>query len=136
VYLGLVLVGATPQVLANAAMTRQFDVKDDLDKKPDNATADPTRAATTDSDRKITRSVERFLSKFKTVASVSSICSSPGSGLRTESLRWQRALAVKPDISITHVPLDQFLAVTNLPRAGLWFRCLQLTQDSGGRIDD
>ncbi len=41
VYLGLVLVGATPQVLAQAAMTRQFDVKDeievkdDLDKKPD-----------------------------------------------------------------------------------------------------
>ncbi len=41
VYLGLVLVGATPQVLAQAAMTRQFnvkdeiEVKDDLDKKPD-----------------------------------------------------------------------------------------------------
>ena len=41
VYLGLVLAGATPQVLANAAMTRQFnvkdeiEVKDDLDKKPD-----------------------------------------------------------------------------------------------------
>ena len=41
VYLGLVLVGAAPQVLAQAAMTRQFDVKDeievkdDLDKKPD-----------------------------------------------------------------------------------------------------
>ena len=41
VYLGLVLVGATPQILAQAAMTRQFDVKDeievkdDLDKKPD-----------------------------------------------------------------------------------------------------
>lgn len=41
VYLGLVLVGATPQVLAQAAMTRQFDIKteivveDDLDKKPD-----------------------------------------------------------------------------------------------------
>lgn len=40
VYLGLVLVGATPQVLAQAAMTRQFNVKDeveikdDLDKKP------------------------------------------------------------------------------------------------------
>ena len=40
VYLGLVLVGAAPQVLAQAAMTRQFDVKDeievkdDLDKKP------------------------------------------------------------------------------------------------------
>jgi hypothetical protein len=41
VYFGLVLVGATPQVLAQAAMTRQFDIKteiefkDDLDKKPD-----------------------------------------------------------------------------------------------------
>lgn len=41
VYLGLVLVGATPQVMGQAAMTRQFNVKDeiehkdDLDKKPD-----------------------------------------------------------------------------------------------------
>ena len=41
VYFGLILAGATPQVLANAAMTRQFDVKDeielkdDLDTKPD-----------------------------------------------------------------------------------------------------
>jgi hypothetical protein len=41
VYLGLVLVGATPQVLAQAALTRNFDiqieaeVKDDLDNKPD-----------------------------------------------------------------------------------------------------
>lgn len=42
VYLGLVLVGATPQVLAQAALTRNFDiqieaeVKDDLDNKPEN----------------------------------------------------------------------------------------------------
>ena len=41
VYLGLVLVGATPQVLAQAATPRLFDIqtdieyKDDLDKKPD-----------------------------------------------------------------------------------------------------
>jgi hypothetical protein len=40
VYLGLVLVGATPQALAQAAMTREFnikdevEVKDDLDRKP------------------------------------------------------------------------------------------------------
>ncbi|HQU83289.1 MAG TPA: hypothetical protein PKY59_09205 [Pyrinomonadaceae bacterium] len=46
VYLGLVLVGATPQVLAQAAMTRQFDIKneivveDDLDKKPDDEKID------------------------------------------------------------------------------------------------
>ncbi|MBL8180887.1 MAG: hypothetical protein JNL64_04685 [Blastocatellia bacterium] len=41
VYLGLVLAGATPQILAQAATTRLFDVKDeievkeDLDNKPD-----------------------------------------------------------------------------------------------------
>ncbi len=41
VYLGLVLVGGTPPVLAHAAMTKHFDiqneieVKDDLDEKPD-----------------------------------------------------------------------------------------------------
>ncbi len=41
VYLGLVLAGATPQVLAQAAMAREFnakdeiEVKDDLDKSPD-----------------------------------------------------------------------------------------------------
>ena len=41
VYLGLVLIGGTPPVLAHAAMTQQFDIqneieiKDDLDKKPD-----------------------------------------------------------------------------------------------------
>ena len=40
-YLGLVLVGATPAALSQAAMTRQFDIKseieykDDLDNKPD-----------------------------------------------------------------------------------------------------
>ena len=45
VYFGLVLVGATPQVLAQAATTRQFDLKteiefkDDLDKKPDDEQA-------------------------------------------------------------------------------------------------
>ena len=41
VYLGLMLAGATPQVLANAATTRSFDIKDEiefqdkLDKDPD-----------------------------------------------------------------------------------------------------
>jgi hypothetical protein len=41
VYLGLVLVGATPPVLAQAALTQRFEIQheieteDDLDKKPD-----------------------------------------------------------------------------------------------------
>lgn len=44
VYLGLVLVGASPQVLAQAALTNKFELKDqieqkdDLDKKPDEQT--------------------------------------------------------------------------------------------------
>jgi hypothetical protein len=46
VYLGLVLVGATPQVLAQAAMTKQFNVKDEvevkenLDKNPNGQSAE------------------------------------------------------------------------------------------------
>jgi hypothetical protein len=44
VYLGLVLVGGTAPILAHSAMTRDFDIKneiefkDDLDKKPDDET--------------------------------------------------------------------------------------------------
>ena len=48
VYLGLMIAGATPQVLANAATTRSFDIKDEiefqdkLDRDPDTL-ADETR---------------------------------------------------------------------------------------------
>ncbi|MFL6373566.1 MAG: hypothetical protein ACJ73D_02755 [Pyrinomonadaceae bacterium] len=50
VYLGLILAGATPSVLAQAATAKQFSVKDEvgrednLDKKPDRAADDTTRA--------------------------------------------------------------------------------------------
>ena len=55
VYLGLVLVGASPQVLANAATNSLFDLrneiefKDDLDNKPDEACFDVS-VKTTDQD--------------------------------------------------------------------------------------
>ena len=48
VYLGLILVGATPQVLAQAATTKQFTIReevsisDDLDKQPDDNAAAAT----------------------------------------------------------------------------------------------
>lgn len=51
VYLGLVLVGATPQILAQAALTRTFDIKteiefeDDLDKNPDEKTLEDYSAS-------------------------------------------------------------------------------------------
>ena len=50
VYLGLVLVGGTPQVLAQAATTRNFnvqdeiEVRDDLDKKPEDSEAEYSSA--------------------------------------------------------------------------------------------
>jgi hypothetical protein len=62
VYLGLVLAGAAPQVLANAALSKQFNVrdeiefKDDLDKKPD----DP-RSPVTVSVKNYLEDVESFL---------------------------------------------------------------------------
>ncbi|MFM9903418.1 MAG: hypothetical protein ACKVQJ_02475 [Pyrinomonadaceae bacterium] len=65
VYLGLVLAGATPQVLANAAMTRQFDVKDeievkdDLDNKPDDE-----RSPVSESVKIYLEDVEYFLSSL------------------------------------------------------------------------
>jgi hypothetical protein len=52
VYFGLVLVGATPQVLAQAATTRVFnfqteiEIEDDLDKKPDDEKALAVYAST------------------------------------------------------------------------------------------
>jgi len=62
VYLGLVLAGGTPQVLAQAAMTREFsvkdeiEVKDNLDKKPDDE-----RSPLTDSVQVYLEDVEYFL---------------------------------------------------------------------------
>jgi hypothetical protein len=65
VYLGLVLAGAAPQVLANAALTKQFNVrdeiefKDDLDNKPD----DP-RSPVTASVKIYLEDVEFFLASI------------------------------------------------------------------------
>lgn len=65
VYFGLVLSGAAPQVLANAALTRQFDVKDeielkdDLDNKPDDE-----RSPVTTSVQIYLEDVEYFLSSL------------------------------------------------------------------------
>jgi len=125
VYLGLVLAGATPQVLAQAAMTRQFDVKDevevkdDLDKKPNKVTTDLVGAASSETDNRITRSVERFLAKFKTIDSVASFCSPTDVELEQMTLPLKVGTHFHRERFDTHVPVDQILTVTNLPRAGL-----------------
>lgn len=69
VYFGLMLAGATPQVLANAAMTRQFDVRDeielhdDLDTKPDDE-----RSPVTTSVQIYVEDVELFLKNLAALA--------------------------------------------------------------------
>ena len=69
VYLGLVLAGAAPQVLANAALTKQFNVrdeiefKDDLDNKPDEK-----RSPVTSSVQIYLENVELFLSNLGKLA--------------------------------------------------------------------
>ena len=68
VYLGLVLVGATPQVLAQAATTRNFDISEEVS-HVENLDTDPSK----DNDRnsvaiKIRRSVSAFLAEFTNVS--------------------------------------------------------------------
>jgi hypothetical protein len=71
VYLGLVLVGgATPQVLAQAALTRNFDiqieaeVKDDLDNKPDNEACGELKAKPDAEDNQFIGQYARFISEL------------------------------------------------------------------------
>lgn len=74
VYLGLVLVGATPQVLAQAATAKQFNVKDeievndDLDRKPDDCERLAAKAREKQQQFVLEKSV--FPSYAKAIASV------------------------------------------------------------------
>ncbi len=71
VYLGLVLVGATPQVLAQAAMTKQFnvkdevEVKDDLDTKPDGCKLEHLGGEITDLETKYLWFNDRSISEYR-----------------------------------------------------------------------
>ena len=74
VYLGLMLAGATPHVLAQAAMTRQFDVqdeiefKDDLDNKPDASAIEEIDANVELTRSLVSDSINSFLVTFDTIA--------------------------------------------------------------------
>lgn len=124
-YLGLVLAGATPQVLAQAAMSRQFDVKDevevkdDLDKKPDNLLAKIAESAASEIDHKITRSVGQFFAKFKSVDSVGSLNSSSDTRLTNRVRQRQICTGSRTYYLNGDTALRQILTITNLPRAGL-----------------
>ncbi len=78
VYLGLVLAGgATPTVLAQAALTRDFDIKnevvleDDLDKKPDDEIFSPSKNSPDKADKQfIEQYAKSILSLLKAYYSV------------------------------------------------------------------
>lgn len=122
VYLGLVLAGATPQILAQAATTRQFDVKDeieykeDLDTKPDRA---ESILESDETDEKVSRAIKTFLAKFKPTIPVDAYLASEA---RTDTglaaLYW-RSSTVKPSSS-KHTPrLEHTITVSNFARADL-----------------
>lgn len=65
VYFGLILSGATPQLLASAAMTRQFDVKDEIEFKDDFDTIpDDDRSPVTASVQIYVEDLEYFLANL------------------------------------------------------------------------
>ena len=77
VYLGLMLAGATPQVLANAATTRSFDIKDEiefqdkLDKDPDPLAAKLASDSVDDLKRDKFVPLARLLKQFRPFLPVS-----------------------------------------------------------------
>lgn len=122
VYLGLVLAGATPQILAQAATTRQFDVKDeieykeDLDTKPDRA---ESNLESDETDEKVSRSIKIFLAKFKPTIPVDAYFANVA---RTDNglaaLYWRRSTVELS--SSKHTPLlEHTITVSNFARADL-----------------
>jgi hypothetical protein len=61
VYLGLVLAGATPQVLANAALTKQFNVLDEIERQDDQDRDPDERSLVRDSLKIYLEDVEYFI---------------------------------------------------------------------------
>lgn len=126
VYLGLLMAGATPGVLAQqAAMTRHFDVRDeieisdDLDTKPEPTLSDEVSKGSLKADADISRSVRKFLAKFQPTGSLESISSQPESVNEfPNSLEGSAAVFGNSDhVSAQHI--SRILSVENLARGSL-----------------
>lgn len=98
VYLGLVLVGATPQVLAQAAMTKQFNVKDEIEHKnefDDNPDIEELKSL-------ITNSLEGKIASFISEVKASEINSVGRASLRnSHSLHSLRNFCAEDWIEVT-----------------------------------
>ena len=124
VYLGLVFVGATPQILAQAAMTRQFnvkdeiEVKDDLDTKPE-STESAEIGVNGGIDTKVANSVNRFLSQFKPAAGHVSLIDQETPPFDFSSLRGSLRYAPHTIDAEPQHRLDSILTPDNLARSDL-----------------
>lgn len=116
VYFGLVLAGATPLVLAQAAMSKQFDVrdeieiKDDLDTKPDV----PLRFELSDNAAAsvVEKGFTTFLSQFEPSAFAAMLPSS-------DSLSNEAAPLLTTPHPEFFQPIERLISQTNFARAGL-----------------
>ena len=129
VYLGLALAGAAPQVLAQAAMAKQFDIKDeiekkdDLDKKPDLTAKELDRVL----DRYFD-DLSEFVGDLKKLYSIESLEGSRSLHSNLSSAFERFDIESDPASELTKVlhehtklttPNNQVFIVTRLPRAGL-----------------
>lgn len=107
-------------------MTRQFDVKDeievkeDLDKKPDSPLPTIAESPASEIDNEGIRSFEQFFAKFQSFDPLDSLSHShelKSAGRRT--LLHSNQPSQTYSLIAQPLPLDQILTVTNFPRAGL-----------------
>lgn len=112
-YLGLVLVGATPQVLAQAAMTRQFNVKDevevrdDLDKKPSGCDESPVGPEITDLETKYLWFNHRSISEYRSL--LEQVLEAYPESVRDVDITWSSLGELRPSRRITasvNQPID------------------------------
>src|SRR5207249_7903065 len=101
VYLCLVSAcGASPQVFAHSALTRNFDiqdeveVKDDLDKKPEPAAEKFDHKSNAELTARVSESVKSFLSQFKRTQPISAFGPTPDFIFSSEHLVDSPALTV------------------------------------------
>ena len=125
VYLGLVLVGGTaPQVLAHSALTRNFEISDEiefndeLDTKPDAIADNAGRFVPEIDDAAYAESVRSFLNRISTPKQV------PGGFAFTDGELYRQVptagdYASRLERSVPQIDQPHFAVVSRLPRASI-----------------
>jgi hypothetical protein len=115
VYLGLVLVGATPQVLAQAATARHFDISEEMG-HVENLDTDPSKQSDRNSVAiKIRRSVSAFLAEFASVRACGASADTPKPLHRVSTIRHADTVSRPP----VEYSLGRILSPHHLARASI-----------------